>query len=254
VGGSGETVMLIHGFGGDGKLTWRKQIKPLLKECRLIVPDILWFGKSVSISKPSLSLQAGSMHLILDEQEVEKANVCGISYGGFMVFEMLRQQPARLNSMIIVDSPGPYYPDTTARRVARDLGVEETREVFVPRDHLELKRMINASFGKNRKWPRFIYKEIYGEYFKDHLDAKSALLNELSDNRERYQDIGGIKFPPSLVIWGASDRVFPLWSGEALAENLKGEIAIIEKAGHLPNFEQSKRFNTALLEFLGDTR
>jgi len=52
------------------------------------------------------------------------------------------------------------------------------------------------------------------------------------------------------VIWGRSDRIFKLWAGKELANEINADLTIIEKSGHLPNFEQPKKFNEVLLEFL----
>ncbi len=250
VGGSGDPVLLIHGFGGDGKLTWSKQMKALINMYQVIVPDILWFGKSESTVKPSLRLQASAMHLLLDSLHKDRLHTCGISYGGFMAFEMFDQQPDRMKSLIIVDSPGPHYPDSAQQATAREFGVAKTKDLFVPNDRKELQRMLDACFARDRKWPGFIYKEIYNTYFQDHLGPRDSLLDELEHNRDNYSDVVDHTFPPALVIWGRSDRIFKLWAGKELANDINADLTIIEKSGHLPNFEQPKKFNEVLLEFL----
>ena len=44
-------VVLLHAFGPNGKYSWRKQIKILSKEHKILIPNLLYFGNSTKKNK-----------------------------------------------------------------------------------------------------------------------------------------------------------------------------------------------------------
>ena len=62
--GSGDPVMLVHGFGEDGNV-WYKQVEHLKSKYHLIVPDIPGSGKSEMIDDMSMDGMAEVMHTII---------------------------------------------------------------------------------------------------------------------------------------------------------------------------------------------
>ena len=60
--------------------------------------------------------------------------------------------------------------------------------------------------------------------------------------------------PPIQLIWGRQEQAVPLETGLAAHKLLTGsELAIIDAASHAPYYEQPKRFNQVLLDFLERT-
>jgi pimeloyl-ACP methyl ester carboxylesterase len=57
---------------------------------------------------------------------------------------------------------------------------------------------------------------------------------------------------PTLVVWGARDRVFPKSQGEEAAARLqRGSLELIPDCAHLPHVERPELFVAALEGFLG---
>ena len=57
---------------------------------------------------------------------------------------------------------------------------------------------------------------------------------------------------PTLVVWGARDRVFPeSQAREAVVRLQEGSLALIPECSHMPHVECPDRFLSALGEFLG---
>ena len=56
---------------------------------------------------------------------------------------------------------------------------------------------------------------------------------------------------PTLVVWGADDRLVPLAYGEAWARSIPGaRLVTLDRCGHLPPLEQPERFAEVALGFL----
>ena len=60
----GDVIVLIHGFGGDAQVTWNKTIVDLSKDYRVIAPDLLWFGESVSNHPANIYAQMFHGHFV----------------------------------------------------------------------------------------------------------------------------------------------------------------------------------------------
>src|SRR4030095_1767372 len=65
--GSGDPVMLVHGFGEDGNV-WDKQVEHLKTNYHLIVPDLPGSGKSEMIDDMSMEGMAEVLHTIIHEE------------------------------------------------------------------------------------------------------------------------------------------------------------------------------------------
>jgi pimeloyl-ACP methyl ester carboxylesterase len=57
---------------------------------------------------------------------------------------------------------------------------------------------------------------------------------------------------PTLIVWGAEDRLLPPALGEAYQRGIAGSrLVSLERCGHLPPLEQPERFADVVLSFLG---
>ena len=251
-GGEGETVLLIHGFGGDAQITWYKTLMDLVKDYHVIAPDLLWFGQSKSKAEPDLNAQVDAMYDLLEDRGVDRFTIGGISYGGFVSMGMLYKQPKRVKALMMVDSPGVTYDVSLLNELCKKADVKEVQEIFVVRNQEDVKRLFEFTFYDNKMIPKKIYKDAYELYFSQHHDELYKLLETLPKEKERLESAKLSVYPPSLVIWGRHDEVFPLSEGEKLAKHLGAEIKVIDKAGHAPNLEQCKAFEEQLRAFLDE--
>jgi hypothetical protein len=59
--------------------------------------------------------------------------------------------------------------------------------------------------------------------------------------------------PPSLVVWGARDRILPVSTGKSLASQIPdARLVLLEAVGHCPMFEASGQFSALLTDFARD--
>ena len=100
--GSGEAVLLLHGGLGDSGL-W-EPVAPLLAErFRTIRSDLRFFGRSTGPAV-SWSWQDDTVG-VLDELEIERAALVGLSLGGKIALDVALAHPDRLWAVVGV-APG----------------------------------------------------------------------------------------------------------------------------------------------------
>ena len=57
--------------------------------------------------------------------------------------------------------------------------------------------------------------------------------------------------PPTLIVWGASDKLVPPVYGEAFLKAIPGSrLVTLEKSGHLPMLEEQEAFVQTVTNFL----
>jgi len=246
-------LLVVHGFGGDALTNWAGQLDALAKVRPLLLPDLLWFGRSTGQMAPSLRAQVGAMQAVLDHEGIDKVDIMGISYGGFVAFGMLEMAPERVGRLILVDSPGPLFSSTDVQSMMDRHGVQRVEDLFVPHSGADLQALFDAVMVDAPHMPRPVANAVYAQWFAEHMDAQKALLADLPRQRMLLDHLPVDQLPaPPLVVWGAEDTIFPLSAGEQLAQAIDGHLVVLEGAGHAPNFERKAAFNAAVVDYLSN--
>jgi pimeloyl-ACP methyl ester carboxylesterase len=247
-GGRGPVLVLLHGFGGNGSVTWRKQVKPLSKQFRLIVPDLCWFNESYSQSAPTLEAQQEAISDLLKSLDIQEYALAGISYGGFVSLALANQEPQKVTKLLIIDSPGHTFDTNELSKLANKVKADRVEDIFVPTSPDKLKRLFKLASYAPVMIPKGILRQIYDVYFSKNHEQQRELLRTLA--KTTLLDSVGKVALDCAIIWGEKDEVFPLSEGKKLAEALHAKFAIIKRAGHIVNLEKSNRFNKILIELL----
>ena len=242
-------IIFVHGFGGDGKISWFNQAFDFQEDYRVIVPDILWFGESYSSKKPALSTQIHAIRTLIEELGLSDVNLCGISYGGFIVLGYAHKYESDLKSLCIVDSPGGMITDEEIYDFCKSVDVKDVKEAFVPENGHDVKRLLDFSFYKPPFLPNFIREQTIGIYFSKNPEAQKNLLENLPSNRA---SMSGKTKIPTLILWGKEDQVFKVDNAFELQEEIGAELTVFEKAGHALPEEKHKAFNERYRKFLND--
>jgi len=98
--------------------------------------------------------------------------------------------------------------------------------------------------------PKGILEDAYELYFDENHVELTTLLHTLMDEQSKFLAAQDFVFPPSQVIWGEHDIIFPVSEGEKLAKYMKADFKLVKKAGHAPNIENFKDFEAKFRLFL----
>jgi 3-oxoadipate enol-lactonase len=245
--GEGSTpIICLHGFPFD-KTMWKGQLDFLKSEYRIIACDIRGFGKSTD-EKSHLSIDLFSEDLIafMDELNIDKAIICGLSMGGFIALNALKRFPNRFKALILCDTQ--CIADTVEviekrYKIIDDInnnGVTKFNEGFI-------KSVFHKDSISNKK---DLVEKLRGVVFANSENIIKKGLVALAERSETCSTLNEITIP-TLIICGREDEVTPLVQSESMLSTIKGSILhVIHNAGHVSNLEQPQEFNEQLLNFL----
>jgi pimeloyl-ACP methyl ester carboxylesterase len=167
--------------------------------------------------------------------------VAGLSMGGYIALEMLRQAPDRIAGLCLVDTaPG---ADSDKQVAARYASVEQCRLVGMQVFAEKLGRFILYSDADSQSpaLQRFVAMadEVGCETFAAHQHA----ISRRPDSTELLSRL----CLPTAVVVGAADRVTPSVVAQRMATAISGATYhLVERAGHLVPLEQSRQMQEIL--------
>lgn len=252
---SKPVLLLVHAFGAEAKYSWFKQVKLLSKHFRLIIPNMLFFGNS-AISPPSYHIkdQVEAIKTMLDYLEVKKLSVGGASYGGIVVSELALTGQFEIEKLFMTNTPTKFPKQADWQDIIDDFGVNKKSEVLIPTNHKNLKKLFDLSSYRRQYVPEFFFRNIYDKLYMPNADHRRKLIETFVEEQDFYSErIYNFSFPV-LLVWGKNDLLAPVSIGEDLDSHLgsSAKLIIMDKTGHMPNFERPVKFNKLLIHFLLD--
>lgn len=102
--GTGEPVILIHGYTATGALNWKLPgiVRMLENDYRVIVPDVRGHGESAIPADGAYGVEAvEDIRRLMDHLELEQAHIVGYSMGGMITIKFATMYPERVKSAIV---------------------------------------------------------------------------------------------------------------------------------------------------------
>lgn len=171
--------------------------------------------------------------------------LAGLSMGGIVAMEILRQAPERVERLALLDT-NPFAESETIRQhrqpqIDRALSGELAK---VMRD--EMKPHYLAPGPRNREVLDLCLEMALG-LGPEIFARQSRALRDRPDQTETLSRFAG----PALVLMGRHDRLCPLPRHEAMHRLMpQSRLVIIEEAGHLPTLESPEPTFHALQTWL----
>ena len=250
--GSGEPLLLIHGFGGS-TYSWRQVMPGLAKSFRVVAIDLNGFGytqRPRSFESYTREGQAELIQKVMDTLGMESAHFMSHSYGGGITLWLAFRHPERVRSMVLVDSSAPTYPNDRRSRAA---ALKPVTALFLhlavlhPRN---VRKALARSFYDDSK----ITDEMVREYFErlrveGVTDAYHGLTAPIRTRSETVV-LERIEVP-TLIVWGAQDELISVHAGRRAAQRMpRAEFAVLDKTGHIPMEERPEELLELALPFL----
>ena len=233
-GEGAETVLLIHGFGGDLD-NWLFNIDALAAESTVVALDLPGHGPSPApIPDPSVPGLATAVLDFMDAAEVGAAHLVGHSLGGAVALAIARAAPGRVRSVTLV-CPAGLGPDINREYIDGFVSSTSRRQ---------LKPVLENLFAD----PGLVNRSLVDGVLRyKRLDGVTESLQGLANAAfpggvQSWVEPGTIAGlgVPVLVVWGAEDRIVPAAHAQAAAG---ATVEIVEGAGHMVQMEAAPRVN-----------
>ena len=258
-GGKGETIVFIHGFGGDAAQTWRHQLKHFNKSYRVIAPDIYWFGESLPRAPHQIvapAEQADAIAELIEKQGIEKAHIVGVSFGGYIATRFAMRHPKKTITLSVVDAAGlrPTQEEQDKMKQTFSYAQGDLPKLLIPENTENLKLFLQKVSYKPTEVPGFMLQSVLEEIFWKNKAARTRIALYLTQNFIEPEELKQIQMPKA-VFWGDHDPLLLLSLGQRLASYLpKALLFRFDRSAHMPMLEQPEEFNKILASFLSQHR
>lgn len=261
--GSGETLLLIHGFP-TASWDWNKIWDSLMEKYHLVAPDLIGFGFSDKPKKYNYSImdQADLMESFLEKKKIKRAHILAHDYGDTVLQEILarfidRKKAGKngfeIQSVVLLN--GGLFPETHQALLIQKLLISPIGGILVHfLNRKKLKKSFDNIFGKETQATEKEMDEFYALMnYKNGKMIFHKLIRYMNDRkkyRERWVAALQNSPVPILLVNGAADPI----SGKHLTERYRElipnpAIVLFEKIGHYPQTEAPQEVLKAYADF-----
>jgi 3-oxoadipate enol-lactonase len=244
--GDGPPVVLLHPFPAHHEF-WTPVADALSTRYRVILPDLRGHGESeVGEGPATMEKHAADIAHVMDDADVGRAPLIGVSIGGYALFEFWREHRGRVAALALCNTKAPA--DNAEARAARlkaadevlDRGTEPFFQTMIP-------RLLAATTRETRP---------------DLVDGALRMLRKMSPNgvaqvqrgmAERPDSVATLKTinVPTLIVTGDEDILTGVNEAKLMHQHIPGsQMRVIPKAGHYSPWEQPEEAIRLLRQFL----
>ncbi len=244
--GAGPDVVLLHPFPAHHEF-WLPVAEALATRYRLILPDLRGHGESgVGEGPATMEKHAADLVRIMDEANIGRAPLVGVSIGGYLMFEFWRKHRARASALVLCNTKAPADgPEARAARLqaANDVLERGTEPFF----ETMVQRVLAKTTRENRP---------------DLADGALRMMRKMSPEDVAQVQRGMAARPdsvetlktinvPTLLITGDEDNLTGVNEAELMRQHIpNSQLKVIPKAAHYSPWEQPEEATKLLRTFL----
>ena len=225
-------LLMLPGLACTGAL-FADQVPVLARGREVLIADHMGHDSMAAIAADILARAPARFHL------------AGLSMGGYIAFEILRQAPGRVARLCLMDTSA--RADTPEKTALREEALAEVAAGrFMEMSAANLPLIVAAS----RAGDRALAEAILAQARATGSDAWLLQMRAVMRRVDSRADLPGIA-APTLVIVGDEDQITPPDHASEMAETIPGaRLEVIADCGHMSSMERPERVTELLLEWL----
>jgi pimeloyl-ACP methyl ester carboxylesterase len=233
--GAGETVVVLHGWGGRIE-SMGPVIACLERRFRVLAWDLPGFGEA-----PAPAGVWGSSDYscwvteVLRSRSEGQAHFLGHSFGGKVSLNVAAGEPSAVDKLILVDPSGLRSAPSTSAQLKRMLS--------------RAARMAGRWGAPGRRLQELIYARVASADYRNAGPLRATFVKVVNE------DVSGLLAriaAPTLLLWGAQDRDVPLAHARTMERLIPDAgLVVLDPAGHFSYLDQPERFCRVVRHFLG---
>ena len=238
VGGTGETVVLLHGWGGQSE-SFKPVFDFLINGYKTYSLDLPGFGKS---DMPPCPWGADDYtRLILgffEELQIAKANIIAHSFGGRIAIVLAAKQPEKVDKLVLVDSAG-LKPRRTVKYHVRVSIAKMGKLLFSAR--------LFGTFGNKAR--KAISRLVGSKDYQDAGEMRGTFVKVVNEDlRPLLPKIRA----STLLVWGEKDTATPISHAKIMENEIEDAgLVVLQNAGHFSYLDNFPQFCRIVSRFLG---
>ena len=248
VHGKGFPLVMIIGLGADKSL-WELHLNCYKEHFQCITIDNRGIGQSDKPIGPyTTDTMASDVLAVMDELQIARAHVLGVSMGGAIAQSLYFQAPARVQSLVLVS--------TWAK--LNNFGQMAFRHFKANRAHTTPPQFMETL----QLWiwgPKFMESNLADLLVGQTLAAENPFPQpqigfegqcDACIHHDTLSRLGEVS-APTLITVGDKDIFTPMDMSVALHKNIKGSVLeVFHDCAHVHHWEDLERFNRTTLEFM----
>jgi abhydrolase domain-containing protein 6 len=249
-GGKGETVVLLHGFGGN-KDHWTAFAK-YLKGYHLVIPDVPGFGESsqVPTDRYDVESQVGRIDRFLEALKVDKFHMAGNSLGGAYTAAYGAKHPGKVLTLALLDPAGA----PSQKKSEFVLQWEKGNNLLLTSNAEDYDKLMALVFVKRPSLPAAFNKIILADWIA-HAEFNKKIWNDWQPQLFSLEPVLPLIQAPVLIIWGDQDKMLDVGGVAFLEKGLKRHRTVIMKEmGHSPMLERPEETAKVYESFLKEKK
>ena len=172
-------------------------------------------------------------------------SVMGLSYGGIIAFELLRQAPERINKLVLMNTNYKEPSEQTRINQQRFIGMAYLGQFKEITSEILIDAMLHPKNAEKQELRETILNMALNVGIDGFFNQVKAQLGRPDSTK----DLQNIKCP-TLIITGREDNICPLKLHEDMAEAIPNStLKVIEECGHLSTLEQPNLVNNTIIDW-----
>jgi pimeloyl-ACP methyl ester carboxylesterase len=244
--GAGLPLVFLHAFPLDRSM-WAPQFGALVGRARCVAPDARGLGASSGRAPYSMDQYADDIASFLDARGVEKAVLCGLSLGGYVIFAFWRRHRDRARALILCDTRAGSDTEEGKQRRRDLIALARAQGAGAVADSMLTDMLSKATREQDAETMATVRAMMASVPVEGMVGALTAMMAR-PDSTPTLATID----VPALIVVGEDDAPTPPKESAVLHAAIAGSrLEVIPKAGHLSNLEQPTAFNRVVRAFVG---
>jgi pimeloyl-ACP methyl ester carboxylesterase len=254
--GSGEPLIFIPGL--QGRWEYMRPAVDALSQSHQVITFPLCDEPAAHAPfhrEDGFDSYAAQVAAVLDARQIERAAICGISFGGLIALRFAATMAERTSALVLASTPGPrFHLKARHRFYARVPWL--FGPLFAAESPSRLRAEVKAALPDEVERRRFMRKQIQTFRHAPLSVSRMAARALLIESYDRAADCARVACP-TLVVHGEPSLDFVVDANETASYGhlISGaRVVMLERTGHLGSITQPRRFGDIVSSFLDTAR
>ncbi|MFB6107401.1 MAG: alpha/beta fold hydrolase [Haloplanus sp.] len=252
--GSGDPILLIHGWTMNAEYWWQRNVDALAESNRVVALDLRGHGRSGKTDAGhTLARYARDVHQLLETLDLSGVTPVGWSMGTAVLLRYFEAFGSdRLSRAVFVDQSPKFHTDGEwSHGLLGEFSGQAATELAT---NLEYNRPSAAKPFIQSMFAEEVDEETIDEMYAETTKTPTSVTCDVFLDMT-YADLRSVCPTidvPVLLIYGEQSDIFPTDVGAWLEDAIPDARHVpFEHSGHCPFWEESDRFNEEVAAFAG---